>query len=161
MDWHEALRWNIEAAVGGALASLLLLGLFWLTLHDVFRPRAALRTFLEERLRPFTEHASILQLATISILAGIGEEALFRGALQAGLCARFGSGVALAVASMAFGVAHAVCSAYAVVATVIGGFLGLEYLATGSLWTPIVTHASYDFLALVYWLRIYRPPDRP
>lgn len=144
--------------MGGVLASLPLLGLFWLTLHARHRLLAAVRAVLEKRLRPVVESASIPQLAVISLLAGIGEETLFRGALQGGLCAHWGYGPALVVASLAFGAAHAVSISYSIVATVIGALLGIEYLVTGTLWTPIITHASYDFLALVYWLRIYRVP---
>ena len=160
VDWRQALQWKREAAVGGVLTSLPLLGLFWLTLHARSRLLVAVRTVLEKRLRPVVESASIPQLAIISVLAGIGEEALFRGALQGGLDIHWGLGPALVVASLAFGAAHAVSISYSVVATAIGALLGIEYVVTGTLWTPIITHAAYDFLALVYWLRVYPVPAR-
>lgn len=160
VDWRQALGGKAEAVVVGVLTSLPLLGLFWLTLHARSRLFAAVRAMLEKRLRPVLESASIPQLAIISGLAGIGEETLFRGALQGGLGIHWGVGPALVVASLAFGAAHAVSVPYSIAATAIGVLLGIEYVATGTLWTPIITHASYDFLALVYWLRIYPAPAR-
>jgi len=35
-------------------------------------------------------------------------------------------------------------------------FLGLLWIWTGNLLTPIITHAVYDLAALVYFLRVYR-----
>ena len=42
---------------------------------------------------------------------------------------------------------------YAVLAVLAGVYFGLLLMLTGSLWTPIVAHAAYDFIALVYLLR--------
>jgi membrane protease YdiL (CAAX protease family) len=44
-----------------------------------------------------------------------------------------------------------------IVATVIGAYLGVLWLWTGNLMTPIVVHALYDFVALIYLLRVHKP----
>ena len=53
-----------------------------------------------------------------------------------------------------FGLAHSVTRTYAILATIIGLYFGWLWLATGNLLVPITTHAVYDFLALVYFVRI-------
>ena len=106
------------------------------------------------------------ELAAISLLAGFGEELLFRGVFQAATAewtgdflphspagAMVGDGIALVVVAIVFGLMHAVNAAYAVLATVMGLYLGWLWLATGNLAVPIVAHAVYDFLALGYILR--------
>ena len=72
-----------------------------------------------------------------------------------------GRGSALAIASVAFGVCHSLCAAYAVLATVMGLALGGLFLATGHLLAPITMHAVYDGLALLYLVRWSAPSARP
>jgi membrane protease YdiL (CAAX protease family) len=43
-----------------------------------------------------------------------------------------------------------------IITAFIGLYLGLLWLWTGNLLTPMITHAVYDILALVYFLRVYR-----
>jgi uncharacterized protein len=49
---------------------------------------------------------------------------------------------------------------YAMLAGVIGLYLGWLWMATGELLLPIAVHALYDFLALVYLVKI-RPRRQP
>ena len=46
---------------------------------------------------------------------------------------------------------------YAVIATLIGAYLGVLWFAAGNLLAPITTHAFYDFVAPVYFLRAHVP----
>jgi hypothetical protein len=62
----------------------------------------------------------------------------------------------LVVASLAFGAAHLISLTYAILAAFVGAYLGLLWIWTGNLLTPMVTHAAYGFVALVYILRGYR-----
>jgi membrane protease YdiL (CAAX protease family) len=94
-----------------------------------------------------------LDLALVSISAGVGEELLFRGFLQAAIADWTNPWIALAIASLLFGLAHFITPMYAVLATLLGAYLGGLWLACDNLLAPIVTHALYDFLALVYLLR--------
>ena len=141
-------------AVLGVAASLPLLALFGWTLHSSWAPLVAIREFLETHARPFLGSWSLLQLAVISMVAGISEEVLFRGVLQAGLSHRLGPVVALVLASAAFGLCHCVNRAYAVLAGLLGAYLGGLLFYSGGLLAPIVTHTVYDFVALVWFLRL-------
>lgn len=123
-------------------------------------PIQALRT-LRERAEQVVGQmfggATVLQLAIVSVAAGLGEELLFRGLIQDGLsrliAAPGGVWMALVLASLVFGVCHWLSATYALLATLAGIYFGLLLLLTGSLWTPITAHAAYDFLALIYILR--------
>ena len=54
------------------------------------------------------------------------------------------------MASLLFGIAHAITPAYLVLAALIGEYLGGLWLWTGNLLAPIIAHAGYDFIALWY-----------
>ena len=97
--------------------------------------------------------ASLVQRAAVAAMAGFGEELLFRGVVQAGLSRFFGLGVGLAIGSLVFGVCHWLNATYAVLAMLAGAYFGLWLARTGNILTPIVAHAAYDFLALVYLIR--------
>jgi len=153
--WH----WRVEDAGIGLAAALPPL-LFFLSLwkFDVAALRD-IRLVLERNVRPLFSSWSIFQLAAISVLAGVGEELLFRGLIQEKLSAVIGPLPALAVASLLFGCVHPITWNYAWVTALIGVYLGGLMMATGNLLCPVVTHAAYDFLALVYFLRIHRAPS--
>ena len=112
---------------------------------------------MEETVRPLFAHWTLLQLAVISLLAGVGEEWLFRGFIQPALGAMIGPAWSLVATSFLFGCVHPITLNYALVTAGIGLYLGGLMMLTGNLLTPIVTHAAYDFAALVYFLRVYRP----
>ena len=90
---------------------------------------------VREDVVPLFRGTGVVGLLAIACAAGVGEELLFRGFLQQtvadwwGLPA--GPWIALAVASVVFGVCHSLCAAYAVLATVMGLALGGLFLATG------------------------------
>ena len=58
----------------------------------------------------------------------------------------------LAIVAVAIVFRLLVSAGYAVLAALMGIYLGWLFLATGNLAVPIVTHGVYDFLALVYIL---------
>jgi uncharacterized protein len=160
-SWHE--QWS---AVGwGTLAAVpLILGLLLL---DRFPcgPWGELQQTVERRLLPWIRHWSILDMALISLAAGFGEEMLFRGLLQAGLADLLpgpgGMVLALVVASGVFGICHWITTSYAVLAGVMGLYLGALLLITENLLAPITTHAVYDFVALIYLTRFRPEPEHP
>ena len=87
----------------------------------------------------------------IPVIAGISEEAFFRGAIQGSLADRVGVILALILASVLFGAVHLT---YSAIAALIGAYLGLPWNWTGNLLTPMITHAAYHFVALVYFPRL-------
>jgi membrane protease YdiL (CAAX protease family) len=60
---------------------------------------------------------------------------------------------ALLLAAALFGVLHFITPAYAVLAGLLGLYMGVLYLVTGNLLVPIVVHSLYDFVALLYLVR--------
>ena len=116
-----------------------------LRLAPPVRPVRAIRRLYGEALRPLFARSRPLEIALVSLAAGIGEELLFRGSVQA----EFG----LVVASVVFGLAHVggrSSVAFGAWVIVMGFALGgLAHLA-GGLLAPIVAHAAYDAAAISY-----------
>ena len=155
--WAQFL-WSARDAGLGAAAAVPLAVLFFAALHSRLQPLVRIRRFLDEVFRPLFVRCTLAELALLSALAGLGEEMLFRGLLQTSASRALGTTAGLVVASVAFGLAHSITPTYAVVAGVIGGYLGWLWLATGNLLVPVVAHGLYDFVALVYLLRRQVPP---
>ena len=150
------LRWDLRDALIGLLASVPLFGVFVWLLGSDLRWLVEIRQFLDEFLRPIFGQWSLAQIALISLFAGIGEEILFRGVIQGALESSGGPLPAIIVASLLFGLFHTITPAYALIATLIGIYLGAFKLMTNNLLTPIIIHSLYDFVALVYFLKAYR-----
>jgi membrane protease YdiL (CAAX protease family) len=127
-------------------------GLYWI-LRSPWSVVARLRLVIEEKVVPLFADCSIVGLALISILAGVGEEALFRGVLQGYLVSILGVIPALLIVSAVFGLAHPVTAAYAVMAGMIGLYLGVLTIWSGTLVPAMLAHALYDFVALTLLVR--------
>ncbi len=142
--------------LGTALALPLFAGLVLVERIPVGFLRQLQRT-VRQQVVPLFRGLGAGSLLLISLSAGIGEELLFRGCLQAALTGSHASPwrtwLAILCASLLFGVCHWLCLAYAVLATCMGALLGILFATTGSLWAPIAAHAVYDFLALLYLVR--------
>lgn len=158
------LSWVAAAAAGVVAVVPMLVGLVVLE-SSSWPPLHRLRQRLDEILTGFFQGAAWWQLAAVATAAGVGEELLFRGWLQSWLAAGEGAtGTpwwALACSSVAFGLCHALTPAYAVLATLVGAYLGVLYLVTGHLLAAVVAHALYDFLALRYLLARVRVAPTP
>jgi hypothetical protein len=154
----QTLRLDPYHAALGVAAALPPLVLFWLCLRCPLRPFARITRLLDEMVLPLFRDCGLGELAVIAALAGIGEETLFRGVIQAAVAQHIGGppGVwlGLLVAAVLFGLLHPVTPTYAVMAGVIGLYLGWLWLVWGNLLLPIITHGVYDFVALLYLLRI-------
>ena len=148
------VRVSVRAIVLGTLATLpLAMGLYTL-LHVPGAPLRRIEATLDSVLRPLFADATIGDLLVLAAAAGIGEELLFRGVVQGAAARALGPTLGVVVGAVLFGVAHAVTGAYAVLAGLVGAYLGALALANGNLIVPIIAHALYDFGALVYWLRL-------
>jgi uncharacterized protein len=139
-DGLAGVVWGVGAAVPLAGVNLMLLrarGNRW--------PGDSLRHVCRVVVRPLFEHVNAGHIVLVSLLAGMGEELLFRGVLQplAGMPA----------ASAIFGAVHVGGRGflgYGLWAACIGALFGWLMVATGGLLAPIVAHAVYDALALAY-----------
>jgi len=94
--------------------------------------------------------------ALVSVTAGICEEVLYRGFLIRYLADgpwHAGLWIALAVASISFGLAHGYQGLSGIIGTgLVGAVMGVIFLATGSLWLPMALHALVD-LRVLFLLR--------
>lgn len=157
----ETFDWDMAAVGMGVTATLPLLAMFWLCLKAPLRPFRKILRVIEESMLPLFRQCSVLELAIIATLAGLGEEMLFRGIVQGGIADWLGPPagiwIALATAAILFGFVHAITPTYAILAGVIGLYLGGLWMLTGNLLAPISTHAVYDFVALVYLMKIRKP----
>jgi hypothetical protein len=150
------VHWDLAAVGLGCLGSLPMLVVMLLITHFPIAPLARLNRIVSELIVPLFQRCSVFDFATISLLAGIGEELLFRGVIQAQLARWLSPAAGLVLASILFGLVHTITVSYAVLATVFGLYLGLLWLWTDNLLVAIAAHAIYDFVALAYLVRRHR-----
>jgi membrane protease YdiL (CAAX protease family) len=151
------LGWDWSAAGWGIAATLPLLAMLWVCVKSPWRPLRRIVEVLDESIVPLLGHCRVIDLAVIAALAGLGEEMLFRGVVQTAIGGwvggEAGQWIALAAAAGLFALAHSITVMYLVLAGLIGLYLGGIWLATGNLLVPIIAHAMYDFVALVYFVK--------
>jgi membrane protease YdiL (CAAX protease family) len=98
--------------------------------------------------------------AGMSLVVGVGEEIVFRGWLirwLAGAPLGLGLVAAVIVAAAVFGIDHGYQGVAGIVSTaVLALVFTLIFLATGTLWVPIVAHALIDLRVL-----LLVPPAEP
>lgn len=142
----------------GVLCALPPMASLWAFQRVSWPPVHRLRKLVSEQVVPLFAGVSVVEFALISAAAGIGEELLFRGFLQDGLAqwwgTPYGVWIGLTLASIAFGLVHSLSTGYAILATAMGIYLGLVFHFSGHVLAPIVTHALYDFVALVFLTRV-------
>jgi membrane protease YdiL (CAAX protease family) len=148
-----ALDWNIEDVGLGIAACAPMLLLFAACLRWPVGSLRSIHAFTDEVIRPLFRSCSALDLAVICILAGFGEEALFRGLLQPLLERYCDPWLAVAIASLAFGIMHPISPTYAMLATGVGIYLGIIFRWNQNLVVVMLAHALYDFVALLYLTR--------
>jgi membrane protease YdiL (CAAX protease family) len=146
--------WSARDAAWGAVAALPLIALFLAMLRWPAGPLAKVKEFCEEEIVPLFGASSWSELALIALSAGVGEEMLFRGVLQASLMDWLGVGGGLVVASFLFGVLHPISITYIIIAGLLGFYVGAIWIYNGNLLTVMVTHALYDLAALGYLIRV-------
>ena len=133
-------------AIGGVTAALFAALNYYVLRHAPDVPGVgALRRVHDSIFRPLFADIAPLDVAVISIAAGVGEELLFRGAMQQ----EFG----LVPASVAFGLMHfggGGTAVFGLWAGALGLVLGVVAIGTGGLVAPVVAHVLYDAAALVY-----------
>jgi membrane protease YdiL (CAAX protease family) len=155
-------RWRLALP----LAVILTIGLV-AVMRPMWRRAVARRDARIQLLTPRTRGERALWVA-VSVAAGVAEEVAYRGVLWVLLERWIGSSVlAAVVASIAFGVAHAVQGwrGVVVVTAVALGMHGLARL-TGSLLAPILVHVAYDVIAGLTYAALERgrgeaTPDWP
>lgn len=146
--WSDASRVSLTAATAiGLLTAAALAAIQFVLLRIVPErgPVRALRRLYRELLYPLFRASTPIEIVVISVLAGVGEEVLFRGAMQPEL--------GLIITSLVFGLFHVggrLTVALGIWAACTGALLGWLAIATGGLLAPIVAHMIYDALAISY-----------
>ena len=143
----RGLAWGI-----GATAPLLL-GLAW-CLHTATPSIVRLVRLVEQRLAPLFAGSGPAVITLVACAAGLGEEALFRGVIQPALAAHMPLAAAVLLTGLLFGAAHWITPAYALLASVVGSYLGALFALSGNLLAPVVAHALYDIVALAVLVRV-------
>lgn len=152
--WTWAIAW-------GLLATLPLVPLLLAMLRCRWRPIAWLRRLVGRFVRQLLSGATWWQLLAVSLAAGIGEEVLFRGAIQPLLVRHTTPMVGLVIASLLFGAVHAASCTYFVLAALVGLYFGGLAMWREEIASAMVAHAAYDYLALTAIARGWLTPRRP
>ena len=155
--WLRALP--VSITVGGFLPDtlvgltaagvLVIVNLAVLRLLPDYPGIRSLRVYFYGTVQPLFAGIRVRDVLLISLAAGLGEELLFRGAIQ--------SEAGLVVASVVFGLAHMGergAVTFGCWVMLMGGFLGWLAVWTGGVWASSIAHATYDAAALAYcrWL---------
>lgn len=174
--FHVPLREQIPATgellayavTRGVLVTLPMLAVFLWLVHSSWTQIRELRRQVEWLIAEMFSEASAAQFALIAVLAGVGEELLFRGVLQSLIGHWTTPIVGLCITSLLFGLVHALSKLYFFLATAIGLCFGALVLQYNDLVAPMVAHSLYDFFALTYLSRRLRlsgdsapPPELP
>lgn len=154
------LSWSGRGLAWGAAAGVVPLAVVGLWVRFPLGPMRNLVRLVDESVAPLFGECNLIDMAGIALLAGIGEELAFRGLLQAGLAHWMGGHagmlVGLVTAALLFALLHWLSAAYALLAGLIGLYLGGLLIVSGNLLVPMTAHAVYDFVMLVYLVRIRR-----
>jgi CAAX protease family protein len=154
----EHFQWSGTAISYGLLGTIPLLLVFLLGYRLPHEGLQRIRRLLLDMMGPLLAACSTGELFVLALLAGIGEEALFRGVAQPWAEQHWGGTGGLLVSNLLFGLVHFVTPLYAALAALTGVWLGLMLDAGGerNLLTPIIVHAFYDFLAFLVLAAAYR-----
>jgi len=148
-----------EIAIAFGLIGTAPLFLMFLALEKVQGESVVnIRKLLLNTLGPGLHRYHWTDLLILAAIAGVSEELLFRGVIQPWIETSWGISAGLILSNIVFGLVHAVTPLYAVLAALVGIYLGLslDYGGERNLLTPIIIHGFYDFLAFVALMRAYR-----
>lgn len=142
-------------AVAGVILALIMLGVGRLPIRAI----QDLNNVSQKQFREFLMIFSTPQLLTIALCAGVGEELLFRGWLQSLLAGTVGpDGISSrnvfgwVLGALIFGFSHPITRSYIFIATLMGGVFGIMLYWSQNLLVPIVAHAVYDGIMMLFLL---------
>lgn len=141
----------------GLVATIPIGLLMWIVMILPFEWVREFNLLVDRQVAPLFRDITIPEIFALSLMAGLGEEILFRWAIQGGLetlllgsaGSTLAAGVAVLIASVLFGLCHALSTTYVVLTIVIGVYFGLLMNYTGSWIVPAVSHFVYDFFAIL------------
>jgi membrane protease YdiL (CAAX protease family) len=138
-----------DSPLSGAALGLAAAGITFSLGVLMYRLSPTMRRLAGELAPAVVDGASLRDLMLVSLFSGVGEEALFRGAVQP----EFG----LVVAAIAFGVLHVgpdrrylLWTGWAILAGLLFGWL---FWVTGGLLAPVLAHALHNAATFALWKR--------
>lgn len=143
--WSAQPWWDVLL---GIVAALVTYGLMYLVYLYGGRFSARLLVDVQKIVQHFVGY-SWLKITCVALLAGVGEELLFRIALQGWLSSQ-GQPLWLAIfaPALVFGLLHFISWPYFILATFIGLVFGVTYHLSDSAALVMIWHAVYDLIAL-------------
>ena len=156
-------HWSWGVAFG-LFATIPMLLLIVLTKMVPWRPLVELRELVQTKLAPFFREMPSWALLLVAMGAGFGEEWLFRGFGIQGVSWLLRNAwppeviqwTAILIVALVFGALHALTPMYFSMTFAIGIYLGYIVLLTNSLLPAVVAHGLYDYIALMYIMRLDR-----
>lgn len=160
IDVLHRLQFTAVSAVVGLVGAIPPFALLMTTERFEIPALERIKKLLLETLGPSLRQCRWYEVIALALVAGIGEEFLFRGAVQplfAKWTASTGWGwvAGLILSNVVFGFLHFITPTYAVLAGLMGVYFGLLLDATGTsnLLAPILAHGLYDYLAFLVLIR--------
>lgn len=154
----ETLHFSELAIAYGVIGTAPLFLMYLALEHLQAEPVVKIRKLLLDTLGPGLNRYHWTDLFILAAIAGVSEEIVFRGVIQPWMEASWGITAALIGSNIVFGLAHALTPLYAVLAALVGIYLGLslDYGGERNLLIPVIIHGLYDFLAFIALMRAYR-----
>jgi len=150
--WASLTTWSLADVSLGMLAAmppLLVIVLLELRVDRYMPGLQGLRQSIHLVLAPLVGRIRFAEALAISALAGVSEEVFFRGVLQ--------REIGVLLASVIFGLFHAISLPYVLWAAAMGGYLGWLAQWHGNLSVPIVAHTMIDIVGLLYIRHVVAP----
>ena len=146
----------------GLFATIPMLLSIVLTAMVPWRPLVELRELVQTKLAPLFRGMPSWALFLIAMGAGFGEEWLFRGFGVQGIgwllpdawSPEVVQWTAILIVALVFGALHALTPMYFFLTFAMGIYFGYLVLLTDSLLPAVVAHGLYDYIALLYIMRL-------
>ena len=157
IDPTAQLSWSSEDFGLGLLATGPMLILLVVCMISRAKGMRQVREFLRDSIGPLLSDCRWYDIVLLALLAGVCEEAFFRGFLFLWI-QPWNLMLAVVITNVLFGLAHAVTAMYALLAAFMGIYLTALIAAdpTPNLLIPITAHAVYDLIAFFVVIRDYR-----
>jgi membrane protease YdiL (CAAX protease family) len=140
---------DVSLGMIAAVPPLLLIPLLEWRVDRYMPGLRGLRQSIHLVLAPLVGRLRWAEVLVLSALAGVSEEVFFRGVLQ--------REIGVILASVIFGLFHAVSLPYVLWAAAVGSYLGWLAQWHGNLSVPIVAHTMIDIAGLWYIRHVVAP----
>jgi hypothetical protein len=151
------LTWSAADFGFGVLATGPMLILLLICFLSRSKGMLQVREFVRDTIGPYLDECRWIDIVLLALLAGVCEEAFFRGFLFLWI-QNWNQMLAVLITNLLFGLAHAVTPLYVVLAAFLGLYLTAFMVVdpTPNLLIPITAHSLYDLIAFAVVLWDYR-----